>query len=321
MSFKKTVLFICLCILSSFVLDAQSETGERVKNRAENRANQRVDQKVDQAVDRAAQKIEGLFRRKKKDDTADTSDPNTEEADMHTNDADPEEGNEDEMDQEDTAGFLSGLNMGGEFEPYENPVKLNVSMSYHMTNTRGKESSSVIHYTLDTWQTGIQVESEDGNMRMIMDNQEGSMTMITTEKGETSGYKMRQIVLNSEDVMPEEDSYNITALGNNRVIDGYNCTDYLIEHEDGTTTAWMTTELDEVDMTALMRAFVSFSKQSRKNDMPKAFIDAGFPIESTTVSKNEKETIVVKYYDINFGEDIDKSVFDTRGIKIMSIGF
>lgn len=289
------------------MLDAQTE---RAKRRAANRANQRVDQKVDQAVDRAAEKIEGLFRRKKENES--TEESTTEEGQEQT---------EDEMSQEESAGFLSGLNIGGKFEPYENPVLLNLSMSYTSTNARGKESGGIMHYTLDTWQTGIVVETEGSNIRMLMDNQEGSMTMITTDdKGNISAFKMRQVSIDEEDVTPDEESYTITNLGNTRVIDGYNCTEYLIEHEGGTTNAWMTTEVD-IDMQDLAKAMFSLSRQKKNSDVPPAFEMAGFPVESTTVSKNGKDTTVAHYYDIEIGEGIDKSVFDLDGVEVMSIGF
>jgi hypothetical protein len=271
-----------------------------------------VDQKVDQAVDRAAQKIEGLFKRKKTEDEAEPSNEETVETE--------EDNTDEEMKQEETTGFLGGLNFGGEFEPYENPIQMNVSMRYTTTNARGKESSAVMHYTLDTWQTGIEVESEDGNVRMLMDNQEGSMTMITTEDDKTSGFKMRQMVVDAEDVIPDETSFTITELGNTRVINGYNCTEYLIEHEEGTTNAWMTTDLD-ADMMALSRAMLSFARNSKKNNISQNFATAGFPIESTTVSKNGKETTFAQYYDIKIGGNIDKSIFDIDGIEVMSIGF
>jgi hypothetical protein len=297
-------------------LALEAQTGDRVKRRAENRANQRVDQKVDQAVDRAAQQIEGIFRRKKQEEPTDTSSTDSAKTATVETEADDEE----EMEQDNNASILNSISFGGKFEPYENPVRMNVSMKYTMTNARGKETSSVMHYTLDTWQTGIEIESDDSHVRMLMENQEGSMTMITTEDDETSAFKMRQMVIDTDEIMPDASSYTVTELGNTRIINGYNCTEYLIETEEGTTNAWMTKEID-VDMMALTRAIASFSRQSKNKDVPNNFATAGFPIESTTVSKNGKETTVVQYYDINTGEDIDKSVFDMDGIEVMSIGF
>lgn len=304
MKLSKLLFLSCICLLLSFAGNAQ----ERVKNRAENKANQRVDQKVDQAVDKAADAIEGLFRRKKKDE--------------------PETPNEEgEVIEDDTAtsnnsgGMFSGISIGGEFEPYENPVKMNLSMDMVSTDKRGKVENLTLHYTFDTWATGMEMIADEGTTRVLMDNQEGKMTMITESDGKTQGVRMRQPKVEYDDFMPEESEFTITDLGNTKVINGYNCREYLIEHEDGTTNAWLTTEL-EVDRETIIRAMSAQMRQKKSNNFStNAFAVEGFPIESTTTSKDGKETIKMTYYNLKFGNDVNMDVFDIQGIEIMSIGF
>lgn len=304
MRLSKILVLSFICLLMSFAANAQ----ERVKNRAENKANQRVDQKVDQAVDKAADAIEGLFRRKKQDDPEtpaeegevledDTTTPNT------------------------SGGGFSGINFGGEFEPYENPVKMNLSMDMVSTDKRGRVQNLTMHYTFDTWATGMEMISEDGTTRILMDNQEGKMTVITENDGKTQGIRMRQPKIEYDDFVPEESEFTITDLGNTKVINGYNCREYLIEHEEGTTNAWLTTDLD-IERDVIIRAMSAQMRQKKNNNFStNAFAVEGFPIESTSVTKDGKETTTMTYYNLKFGADTNMDVFNTTGVEIMSIGF
>ncbi len=308
MQFSKifVITISCLFIISS------TQAQERIKNRAENRANQRVDQKVDRAVDKAAGAIEGLFRRKKKNEEA----PSTEGTEEN-------QGSEHvESNENVPTDILSRINFGGEdFEPYQNPVLMNLSVDMTTIDKKGKENKVSVHYTFDTWATGMVMVSEDNSARILLDNQEGYMTIISEDKGETQGIRMRQPVVDYDELLPDADSYTITDLGNNKEINGYNCREYLIEHEEGTTNAWITNDLD-VDPAVIMKAMASQMNQRKNTNTVQPFYEMpGLPIESTTVSKNGNETVIARYYDINIGSNIDKSVFDTNGVNIMSMGF
>lgn len=301
-----------MCLALVFVTTvAQAQVTDRAKNRAENRANQRVDQKVDQAVDKAADKLESLF--KKKQET--TPEP--------TDDTSGAESTTDEASQEQAAPsmgkILGGLGMGGKFEPYQNEVLMNMSMDITTANARGKEDKMTMHLTLDTWATGINAVTEDGQNRILLDNKEGSMTVITTSKDGTQGFKMRQPVFEDTALEPDDTDVKITDLGNTRTIDGYKCREYLIEHEEGTSNAWLTKDLD-IDPTIMARAFATQARQAKQKNTMNFQKMEGFPIEVTTVSKNGKDTTVAHYYNIKIG-NIDKSVFDTSGVEIMSLGF
>ena len=145
--------------------------------------------------------------------------------------------------------------------------------------------------------------------------------LIEEQEGQEQAMKMRQRGMDMASVQPSDDEYTITDLGNTRVIDGYNCREYLIEHEDGTTNTWMTTDLD-IQLETLARAFASQSGSDQNQQMQQRFYDIdGFPIEATTVSKNGKETTYMRYSNILLGEHIDRSVFNTEGIEIMDLGF
>lgn len=306
MQFLKVLLLSLTCILLSDSVGAQ----ERIKNRAENRANQRVDQKVDQAVDKAAGAIEGLFRRKGKNSNNETEPTETGDQPEETSStAESEQG-----------GILSRLSNNREFEPYENPILMNLSADITTIDKRGKENKVTVHYTFDTWATGMKLVSEEGTARILLNNQEGDMTIISENDGETQGMKMRQPSINYEELMPDQSEYTITPLDNFREIDGYNCREHLIEHEEGTTNAWITTDID-IDPEVIMRAMASQMRQKKNSSSQQLFNIPGLPIESTTVSANGKETVIARYYDLKFGDDIDKSIFDTSGVNIVNMGF
>lgn len=303
MQLSRFLFVSILCLLFCVSSNAQ----ERVKNRAENKANQRVDQKVDQAVDKAADAIEGLFRRKKKNQPTE-----------------PEEDGEETIkdgDANESRGGFPGISFGGEFEPYENPIQMNLSLDMTTTDKRGKVQEVTVHYTFDTWATGMEMIAEEGSTRIILDNQEGKMTMVTEDDGETQGIRIRQPQVDYEEMVPDESEYTITDLGNTKVINGYNCREYLIEHEEGTTNTWLTKDI-ELDREAMIRAMSSQMRQRKNKSSGQQFFDIeGFPIESTTVSKDGKETITATYYNLKFGADMDKSVFDMTGVEVINMGF
>lgn len=301
MRFYQLLFLLLICLLTVNTSHAQ----ERIKNRAENRANQRVDREVDQAVDKAANAIEGLFRRKKKNQSSETE---------------PGAGEGSETSENDASTFLSKISMNGDFEPYQNPIIMNLSVDLTTIDKRGREQKATVHYTFDTWAPGMRLVSEDNTARILLDNQEGYMTMIGEDNGETQGMRMRQPVVNYEEMLPDENSYTITELTNIRTIEGYSCKEYQIKHEQGTTNAWITQDLD-VDPAIIMKAMASQMQGAKKNNSQPIFNFPGLPMESTTVSADGKETVIAKYYGLKFGEDVDKSVFNTDGINIISMGF
>ena len=174
MYFIKIFVLTLSCVFLSGTLQAQ----ERIKNRAENRANQRVDQKVDRAEDKAAGAIEGLSRRKKKNqEETPTGDPGESTSDEQM-----------ETDESAASDFLSRIQMGGEeFEPYQNPILMNLSLDMTTVDKKGKENKVSVHYTFDTWATGMVMVSEDNTARIILDNEEGYMTINSEDDCETHG--------------------------------------------------------------------------------------------------------------------------------------
>jgi len=300
--------------LFSLTLLGQTNGKEGAKDRVENRTNQRIDQRIDQGVDRTLDKIEGLFRRKK---DRSNQEENTPEDSSDIVEYDEEEMSEEEEKQ--ASDFLASLNIGGKFEPFENLMKMNITMDVSTVNRKGKTDNVTIEYTLDTWATAIVMTSEENKVRLLMDNKEGYQTIITEEKGEIQAMRMRQMAYDISDFTPEESEFTVTETGKTRTIDGYHCREYLIEHEDGNTNSWVTSDID-IDMMGVRKALASQAK-NRKIPTQNYFEIEGFPVEATTVSANGKETTTIHFHTIKTGADTNLDVFDTTGIEVMSIGF
>ncbi len=317
MQIRRIFLFLLLTLMTTFVLDAQS----RVEQRAKNRANQNVDREIDKAVDKTFDKIGGLFKKKnkKKDETTE------DEVDDRT-DSDSDEELSEEEQQRQAQEMVNRMLGGGndeEWEPIKNDFPISFDAEIKMVK-KGKEEVNNIKYTFDTWKTGLQMSNEEAeDIRLIMDNQEGSMTTITTQDGKTQGFKMRQQVVNIDDTQMNSDDVKVTKTNETKTINGYLCTKYLVETEDGNSTAWVTKEIN-MDMTKLMANLSIRNKGKKKSGglNGEAYQGVeGLPIETTYVPKNGKETTIMTLSNIKTGNNIDRNIFNTSGVEIMSVGF
>lgn len=304
------LLVFGLLIVATQDLSAQ----ERVKNRAENRANQNIDRKVDQAVDGAFNKIGGLFKKKNKKKKGDT-----EAADTNQVEATP------------GMGFLNKFGGPTEpWEPYQNDSPISFTMDMVQKKNGKVKDESTMHLSFDTWQVGYRIETEENEaeeVRLIMDNKEGYMTMITTDKqGKTEGFKMKQrysFQIDQEEMEAELEEtledFDIQKTGNRRTINGYDCEEYIITTEDAVVNSWLTTDLD-FDLASYMRMFTKNNQGkspfANNTDLPYE----GFPIEQTYISKDGKTESTTTFRDIQTGSNIDLTIFDTSGVKIMDLG-
>ncbi|MCB0636923.1 MAG: DUF4412 domain-containing protein [Lewinella sp.] len=290
----KHFLTIVLCLSAILVAEAQNPISNRIRNRVNQRINREIDKAVDQAID------EALSPEERADSIAQA------------------EQQQDSMAQ----AYPTATMSSGEWEPYQNPYPISFDMD--MTTTkREREESYHIEYTIDTWHTGMRMTQDDGSvMRLILDNQAGTVTTVMEKDGDTpQAFRMRQRKYDVSDVTPDEDKITVTRTGNTRTIDGYHCEEYLIEHDNGTTNAWVTEEVD-MDYIKLMSGFVA---QSRGGQSPMAndgfYGVTGFPIETTTVSENGRETTTTHMSNIQTGDDINRDILDLEGIEVMSMGF
>ena len=292
-------------------------TVERAKQRTERKANNRVDQKIDREVDKAFNAIEGLFKKKKKDE------PETDTV-ATAEDSDGEEA---------ANAFISMLSGGDEdFEPFENEHPFTLIMTITEEKRNKPEEmhlrlgASVDQIAMITSQAG------EGTAQMIFDTQTGKTTMVTTDKkGNTQGYRMRMPNLGKMMDRAAEDitqRYTIDRPGERRTIDGYDCELVVVTDSESkaVTRSWITNDLDLSSQDVFGSIARMMGGKGQQAGTPQMPIPAdfgelieGFPIESSTVEGNK--TTRMRISDIRTGGDIDRSFFDTGDVAIQDMGF
>lgn len=302
-------------LLASFLLTAslfaQLPSAKRSANRAQNRAESKVNNKVDRTVDKAVDEVfSGLFGKKKKKKTTDTP---TAASTTTTNSS--ANASQDESDSD--------------HEVIVNEREFSFTMAFTVTKKNGKQESSSIDFSIAKTAVAMQV-NDPGNkstMRMIMDNESGKTTTVTTDKdGSTSAMRMKLPSFGKMANNKVEDySANVTIerTGERKTIDGYNCEKVIVTDtkKGDVTTAWITQDVD-LRWEEMSKALMGFGGGS-SNQMPEfnkmaGEID-GFAIKGTTVSK--KETVDFHYQNIKYDGNTDLSLFDLKGIEVMEIGF
>ena len=325
-------LFLSLGI---FAQTTAERAGARVKNRAENKANSRVDQKVDRAVDDAFSAVGNLFKKKKKKDTG-AADP---DAPAHTAKnsprpaASPPPAGGGAADADEAENYGNIMNGGSDpWVPYTNPVSFSLTMDVTEIKKNGKENKSTIKMAVVSDQFGIHMFSEkmDGaSTRMILNTEDGKTTMVTTtKKGETSAFRMRMPgmgkMMDKANAEIEEGRFTFDATGERKQVDGYDCEKIIVKDtKEGTTTvSWVTEDLN-FDAQEVYRSFAGMAGASRgKGPNPASMAGGykGFPIESTTTDGDK--TFRMNFKDIKIGEgEMDKSMLDLTGVKVMNMGF
>lgn len=317
MNFRSYLTFFAILLCCGLGAQTTAErAAERAKNRAERKAQSKVDNKVDKAVDDAFNSIGNLFKKKSKtepDSSAEkTSTPN-EQADNQN------------------AGILGGLmGGGGDWEPYTNPTSFSITMETQEVRQNGnKVDNSEIRLGVTTDRFAIIISDDDAKEvnQMILNTQNGMTTMITTDKkGEKTGYRLRiprmgeTVTETGEEVM---DRYTFEKTGERKMIDGYDCEKVIVTDtkEGAVTESWITQDLDITSAEIFGGMATAFGGKAPK---PRGGIGMapyeGFPILSTTTAKGK--TYVTRFRDIKVGEEnMDRSLLDTSGVEIQSLGF
>lgn len=313
MKFRSLLTLFALLLCVSLSAQATERAKERAKNRAENRANRKVDQKIDGAVDDAFDAIGSLFKKKKKKKNKGGA------AEEPTTDDQP------------AANRTGGLFGGGNWEPYTNPVSFSVQMEMTEVKKNGKATASNMSMAVVSDKFGILFKEQDSgeSTRMILNTQDGKTTMITTDKkGKTEGFRMKMPGIRSlASDANEETMEGITFenTGETKVIDGYNCTKYIVNDSKNniTTESWVTTDANINAQDIFAGMMNAFGAQANKQKGPANGLAGGyegFPI--LTISDDGKSTYTCRYRNLKVGEaSMDKSILDVSNVKIQSLGF
>lgn len=318
----RTFVLTLVAMISVGTLSSAQSAGKKIENRAKRRAEYKVNREVDKSVDKAIDNVfDGLFGKKKKkpkkedQTTVPGGAAGQEDSEVY------DEAEKQRKSQEAVAGMMGGAKRGNWV-----PVRNDYPISFNMLITseqKGKEEVTNVRYTLDTWVLGMamQPESEGEEMLLLMDNENGTMTTVMEKDGKRQGYRMNRSAIDYDAYSQDQEETKITATGNTKMIDGYFCREYLIEHREGTTNAWMTKEI-QADFGKLYLGFSGSpaGKGQQKNDQLFKYKDYGMMLEGTTVSKNGKETTRILISNLKTGDQIDRSILDLSNVEIMGIG-
>ena len=309
----RIALLLTFLLTLTLSLPAQG-TVERAKTRSERKASQRVDSKIDQEVDKALNAIEGLFKKKKREETP----------------ADAENESDEATADQAASAFMNMLNGDdSDFEPFENENPFSVVMTVE-EEKRGKTETNTIHLGANRTQIGMITTYDGQRSQMIFDTQDGkTTTVITDKKGKTQGYRMRMPNLGNliESASQEVgDIMDVERTGERKTIDGYDCELVIVTNtkDNYVTRSWITRDLDissQEVFGSIARMMGGKGGAGAAPGIPPGFEDLvdGFPIMSTSVEGNKTYTMHMS--DIRTGNDIDRSIFDTGDVVIEELGF
>ncbi len=310
-----------LLVLAIFLFSpGQAQIVDRTKDRAERKTNQRIDRKIDGGIDKGLDAIEGLFKKKKKNDDKE-EDVRGEEPAYEERSASEAEANADAQ-----RAMMNLFGGGGDVDvqdsyKFNNRFLLNVK-----TYEKGDKLENEQHMTMMIHDTGgnfgMEVENEGVKQYMVFDLNTGEMITLISAEGQKMGMTMKL----NEDFMSDDESMDsdmkpatFKKTGATKTISGYKCDEYLMEGGDlkshEKVALWVTEEQD-VDW---MKAMVKMSSQNKKLNAPDSFrgtYPEGTVIQSVTEDTRSGEKTVMTV------EKMEKGNFEisTAGYRFMSMG-
>lgn len=294
---------LLLIATSSF---SQTDKVEEVGGRAVDKADQRVDRKIDQGIDSGLDKLEGVFFGKKsKSSTKASTEGNDQDAGSTEVDAMPTTG--------------GNVTIEENTEPFE---ALDFTGSYRMVvhsyknGSEQKDSPAEITMAFNTDHMAMVPKSPDekGDMRMVYDlRNKNTYTLITDEKGQRTGMKMKMMKVNVEGDEKGADEGVVTRTDEMRTIEGYKCRKYIYKGKDGSGEAWIAEDVS-FDMMAAFRQMVGGKKVEKWQNMP----HNGVAMENTWNSADGKEKVTMFTKDLVIGK-VDESLFSTSGFEVMDM--
>lgn len=308
-----------ICTASLF---GQIITSEEVKERAEQKSEQRVDQKVDEGIDKGLDAIEGLLFGKRKKNKGD------QEANQTQNIGSASSGSAA------SAGAMGGMmsqQPADVRELYAFDAYTVVKME--ITDKRGKVDELIFRYYFpeDGAYIGTELQSATGTKDMpksitIMDLTNQQMVMLMDNPGQQPMGMVMQLdadAIETLDDMQEDEpapDVQLTKTGRTKKILGYNCEEYTMNLEDGTTGSYWVTDETDLNIGGALTAMGMQDKQNgkRKNNMnlPDNY-PAGAVMEMDFTQENgEKMTMTTIEINTNY-----QRFYNTSGYTFMNMNF
>jgi Domain of unknown function (DUF4412) len=160
------------------------------------------------------------------------------------------------------------------------------------------------------------MDGRDENIRIIFDY--GTMQQTTLINSNEQKIAM---VAPIKDIPTDDNNdiskQKITKTDEKRVINGYNCTKYIVKGDDGVSDVWTTTEV-KYTFEDVFKSIQNFNGQKGKDN---EFIESqadigGFPIEIYAKNKKGSESMKMTISEIKQGE-VDESLFSIDGYQVV----
>lgn len=289
---------------------AQINVGNKVKRKVD----QRVDRKVDEAIDDA---LDNIFNKKKKEaGEVDTDGDGEADTEISSDDQGNVTIKSDEsevsisMDEEESNEAVQPSSFIGSFT---------LSSSEYKNGKLQKDNPVVMNYHIDKFQFATEMESQDEEvteMIMIYDRQTRKSTMKTVKGNEKTAMitKIPNIKVGVSNTSVDEGNYSITPTGKTRVIEGYNCKEYLVETEKEINHIWLTEEIS-MDVTSLTDFVKVKDSNGGMTNFSNVYKINGFMLESHIEIKGKDETTDIYIKNLKIGS-VDTGVFSTDGYTV-----
>lgn len=259
---------------------ANAQIVDRTKERAKDKTNNRIENRIDRGIDKGLDGVEGLFKKKNKEDKELEEESTT--------------GSEKDMNQ---AG-QGGLNLGGKFAG-KDEVKASYDfeheVDYHMTNTKknGKvddEMDMTMLITESADMFGMKVLTDNASSTVVYDMEKSLMLTLTDSEGNKTGMAIRLDEAQINEAVEEEiedSTGKFAKTGRTKTILGYTCEEWAGEEDGSRTEAWMSSEVGFNLMRAMK--FMENEKKSKGSQFGSADIPGGLLMESTTTDLKSGE--------------------------------
>lgn len=314
---KTNILTLLSFLVSSICVQAQII--DKTEDRAKEKTNQRIDRKIDSGIDSGLDAIEGLFKKKKVD-----------QSDVPSQSSD-EEGSATSSNSEDDAAaskaMLSLFGGGGNTEVADHyEFDHSIDMKMENFDKKGKLTGAnemVMLIAEEGSHSGMITNVDGNNSLIIFDLETEQMISLVDASGQKIGIVMpfgsetfdageENVTLNKQPVF--------TQTGQRKTISGYACSEYKLENVEGEEESeiflWMTKESDM----NWMNAFGAMSK-SNKDLAMRGSVPSNYPegavVEMVSVSQNngEKSVITVERFNRNKEHKVA-----TAGYTFMNMG-
>ncbi len=156
----------------------------------------------------------------------------------------------------------------------------------------------------------------NGEVKILFDYNTKSQTTLINSNGQLIG--MVASINNIEEVYETDKKLpEIQSTGNTKIIDGFNCNEYLVEYNNTSSNIWTTKEI-EYGFSDVFKSMLSFSGPKGKDlDFVKGHKGVeGFPLEMNSRNKKTKEEFNVLINQISTST-IDENLFSTEGYQMV----